>query len=240
MGYVGPNGIWFTRDPARPPPPSFASSASSVLEALSAGEMSIQSVESIVRIGGQGNSNVLVIGSNLVSVYGDLRVTGSVDSVYTNDLRIVDQLIVAASGAASNDASRGLTSGAGILVGDPKTDGSGGWERSVRWRAGISDRHDVTAGYHDAGGASNSGSWDVRGGSLRVTSVEPTGREVSYGIRASRDRDDAMEVFKRVLPASGAGEMEATYRVVMRAGSSRASGGEAGIRLPMSDVPLGY
>lgn len=231
MAFVAPNGLWLSRKRAGevvfPDPVSYCPDEG-ILQSMAAGTLSLASLTSNVVVGGMGNPSTVVVGSNVVDVNADLRLRGVLSTPEANGLLVRNQFLVTAAGASTNDASAGLTDGAGLMIGNHTAYGTDpGLERSIRWRAGIGSSF-YSGSDREVGGASNAGCWDVRGGAFRISTQAPSStsnpvdREISFGMRVNHD--DEFEVYKRVLPSecnilpSFVKESIASYRTVLRVG----------------------
>lgn len=242
MALVARNGLWLSRVPLYGSNATNALRTDGVVEAVASGRLTLSSLggevclssrSSNVVIGAGGNASAITVSSNAVVIDADLRVLGVLETVNTNDLNVADVLISVAYGSLPSDATA-VTDGAGLLVGTgPATDGKAS-ERSIRWRAGLSplSADPSVVAPSSAGGASNAGCWDVRGGSLRLTSASSS-REVSYGLRVNELSE--LELFKRVQPLPASVASVASYRRVACFGGVASTAGA--LQLPTSVNP---
>jgi hypothetical protein len=183
MSLIARNSLWFSRDS------SFVADQMSqggqlinnsqddgILQAMANGSMrftcssnlTLYSSTSNVSIGAHGVRDVLVVTSNGVSIKGDVRVTGGVDTISTTELIVHDKIIRIAQSSASNltDISDMDLDGAGLVIGNSK---------EIKWYQGYD---------------TNPGRWDVRGGGWHISRPFDNGeRIVSYGMQINDNEE---------------------------------------------------
>jgi hypothetical protein len=168
MALVARNGIWLTRstqfasDPFSPLAVQTPFGTDGLVQAIASGEMRLAAASNVqlyaslsnVLLGAQGTSNVLSVGSNAVTIFGDLRVHGTMDTVSSTLLHLNDKVVQVSVPGAPGDH---------VMVSEADLDGSGlavapgAYEKSVLWNAGAAFLR-----------SSNTPYWQVRGGALRV------------------------------------------------------------------------
>lgn len=190
MALVAHAGLWLTRqtqprlyaDPfskqLSPAAPGLALpfGTDGLVQAMASGEMRLAACSNVqlyaslsnVLIGAQGSSNVISVGSNTVTIQGNLRVVGSVDTVSSTELRLVDKIVhvavptegVAAIKDVDLDASGLMVTSATAVMGQAK---------SVLWRLGGATTGDPTVTPAAWLASYQAPRWELRGGGLRIT-----------------------------------------------------------------------
>lgn len=225
MAYVAQNGLWLSRS-ADPTP---YLSAGSYIEAIANGDVRLASLQSNVNIASEAQVNIgttslpkiLQVGSNddVVSI------EASALDVRSGRVLVRDGEITLAARDTIGQVTASAMDGAGILVGDAGLP----TEQSIRWSRGHAELpSSEAAATAAAGGRSNVGTWDVRGGGLRLI-AESADSEVAYGFRINADLE--LELYRRdTNKANG----QVTYNRVSRFGNSIGSNSVA--MLPTSPV----
>lgn len=230
MAYVAPNGVWLSRSAALQPP---ALSAGSYIEAIANGTVRLASLQSSVSITSETRVDL-----GTAALPGLLQVGLDADTVAV-EARALDvragQVLVREAGQgggvvlAAGQSTAAALHGAGISVGGG--DGAGAalaTEQSIRWSRGFGELPaSEAAATAAAGGRSNAGAWDVRGGGLRLVAETAQG-EVAYGFRINAHKE--LELYRRDIPI---GTSNHIYRRVHRFGNSLDSNGGA-LMIPVS------
>jgi uncharacterized Zn-binding protein involved in type VI secretion len=174
------------------------------LRFVGAANVALHSTASSVTIGAYGQTDVVTVGSNSVTINGNVFVRGGLETLTAVELRLQDKVVrvgqpVSASSLSTHAISDADLDGAGIAVGPPAPAGSTPaesvrTERSFMWCA------PYEAG---AGAPAEESRWRLRGGGLHIERAFDAGaRTVSYGLRIN----DAGEFeIVRHEYASGAG-----------------------------------
>jgi len=192
MALVAQNGVWLSRSPGTSPA---VLSDGSFIEAIARGDIKLSSIQSAVNItsatevtlGTTARPQLVRIGRNGDSVAID---AASLD-VRSGDVLVSNATATLASRDTQSATDADAVHGAGVLAG--KT--WGGSERSVRWSRGHAQLPSSgAAATRMAGARSNVGSWDIRGGGLRII-AETSNAEVAYGFRVNASKD--LEVYRR-------------------------------------------
>jgi len=120
-----------------------------------------------------------------LTVHGDFRVLGSVDTVGTRNLTVVDKVVTLGAVDADEDgvpdADDGTRDGAGIVVAGaprylPATKAAAAYEKSVRWERQEGDF--LAGGVQTA--PHRKPLWKVRGGGLSVAGPDHVDREAQF------------------------------------------------------------
>lgn len=231
MAFVAQNGLWLTRVASTPYPPT---SDEGFIHAIAKGEVRLASLQSSVTIQGSADREVYVgtaarPGLLRVGRNGDtVAVDAAAFDVRSGKLRVHDAELALSARDTQAETTPEAIDGSGILAGMRM---SGGAERSVRWARGHgADLPSTEAETTSAAGArSNVGSWEVRGGGLRLV-AETEDREVAYGFRINASLE--LEIYRRdTVLATG----KETFRRVGLFGGVNA---DAGTMLPQSSPLL--
>jgi hypothetical protein len=123
----------------------------------------------------------------LASLGGSVRITSHADVLVHN------AAVTLAARDTIPETTADVVHGAGILAGRA----SGTCERSIRWSRGYAELPDNnTDEVMMAGARSNVGSWDVRGGGLRIM-AETSNMEVAYGFCINKSTE--LEIYRREI-----------------------------------------
>lgn len=228
MALVARNGIWLTRSPATAVDPFSAqlnaagSSASQVpvpfgydglVQAMASGEMRFAAASNVqlyasssnVLIGAQGTSNVISVGSNAVTIHGNLRVLGTMDTISSSELHLVDKVIMLAVPEGSSAAS--ATSACNID--EAQLDGAGiraagsGYAKALLWQQGLGSNAFLSG--------CNAPHWRLFGGALGLTvparsNTAQTASGGSVGCALRFGRQEQVELHKTWKDQSAAAE----------------------------------
>lgn len=215
MALVAQNGLWLSRNPAESP----SLSAGSFIRAIASGDVRLASVLSDVHV---TSATLVNVGTTASPQLLQVGLGGDSVAVSARALDVRAGQVYVGDGGRVTLAARGSTAaaldGAGVTVGG----GDGvtlATERSIKWSRGVAELPpSEAAATAMAGGRSNVGAWDVRGGGIRIVS-EGSDREVAYGFRVNAELE--LELYRRdILKGSGS----ATYRRVFRQGYSGGGG----------------
>ena len=255
MAFIARNGLWLTRDTptagfadpftaALLPGSSLVGSTSplppdGVVQAVATGMMrlaassnlQLYSAYSNVQVGAQGASNVLAVGSNSVTVYGDLNVRGAVNALMTSELFVRDKVLRVAVPDNSNVVlADGDLNGAGVAL------APGTYDKSILWNAGAA----LGANFASSLLSSNAPFWEVKGGALRLSmqargdySRAAAGGTVSYSFRINGQEE--LEIVKHWTDAMGGPEHQ--MRVLCLGAPLAASDTTAQFTFPTSANP---
>lgn len=212
MAFVARNGIWLSK--VVPTDAQLATASTGFVQAVASGQLRLASLSSNVSIDAGGQTGVLTVGSNQVVVKGGLDVLGAINALETNDLHVRDRLVCLANYDDLPPLMQvDVTNGAGILVGSRNTDGTSN-EVSFRW-----NKPSPTS-------SSQQATWDVVGGSLRLSRRLQSGHAVAY--RFAINDAAELEVTREV---AGAGGSQATTQRVAAWGRPSSSSA-VGLDLP--------
>jgi hypothetical protein len=153
---------------------------------VSDSNLEIQSLSSTVSIGAFGTPDVMTVGSNSITVNGNVYVRGGVETITSVELVVQDKLIKLAHpldptvpAYVDNDIS-----GAGIVVGSSSGNQS---ERSLRW----------IQQYTDGDGVTRPSRWRVGGGGFHIErGFSNNNVTVSYGFEIADSGD--LEIVRHV------------------------------------------
>ena len=186
MAYVGQNGLWLSRSIDTRP----LVTNGSYLEAVASGDV------------------------YLASLASDVNIDGGAVLVRTGNVFVRDGGVTLASREVAGDVTAAVCHGAGLTVGAGES-AALSTERSIKWARGFAALpSSEAAATAMAGSRSNVGSWDVRGGGLRLV-AKSSSHEIAYGLYVNPDHE--MELYWREIRLSNS---NTTYRRVIRFGNS--------------------
>jgi hypothetical protein len=177
------------------PPGLVGAIAEGAMRFVSESNLSIRSLSSGVSIGAFGTPDVMTVGSNSITVNGNVFVRGGVETITSVELVVQDKLIKLAQplDPTAPAFSDGDLSGAGIVVGSSTTTTSNGArsERSLRWMQS----------YRDGGGVLRPSRWRVGGGGLHIErGFSNNSVTVAYGFEIADSGD--LEIVRHVYSNS--------------------------------------
>ena len=230
MALLARTGVWLTRrgmatDPFLPNPALGVAGVKydGLVQAIASGEMRLSSASNLqifassanVLVGAGGQSNVLLVGSNLLVINANVQVRGSVDSYTSTEVNLQDKVLRLACPSPSNlPVDDTYLHGSGLVIADG-TYALSNYAKSMRWNmaAGTGAKSMLAVG-----GASNEPYWELRGGGLRLTTpLRASGAvgEVSFGMHINHREE--LEMYKRSFDAVTGAE---TYQRVFTFGSA--------------------
>ncbi len=204
--------------------------ATGAMRLAAASNIQVYASRSNVVIGAQGTSNVIVVGSNAVTIHGDLRVRGGIDALTSAELFVSDRVVRVAVPTPSNAVvAEGDLDGAGLAV------APGLYTKDVRWRAGTGTATPTSAAML----APSTPYWEMRGGALRFTlptradaAKAAAGGTVSYAFRINAS--EQLEIVK--VWRDSTADSERSMRVFC-AGPPRSMAEVGALPLPTSASP---
>ncbi len=204
--------------------------ATGAMRLAAASNVQVYAARSNVVLGAQGTSNVLVVGSNAVTIHGDLRVRGGIDALVSAELFVSDRVIRVSVPTPSNDVvAEADLDGAGLAV------ARGLYAKDVRWRAGAGTAAPVA----DTMLSAAAPYWEARGGALRFTlptradaAKAAAGGSVGYAFRINAS--EQLEIVK--VWRDSAADAERSMRVFC-AGPPRTPTDVGAAPLPTSVCP---
>jgi hypothetical protein len=196
MSLVARSTLWFARAGAATPDPYYNNGAAlpatapnqpapgeAIVHAVAQGSLrfvgasnvALHSTASSVTIGAYGERDVVTVGSNSVTVNGNVFVRGGLETLTAVELQLQDKIV-----RVGQPVARGQSDAQPLSVSDADLDGAGiavgppvGPDRSLMWCAP-----------YDVGGGGEEARWRMRGGGLHIERAFDAGaRTVSYGLR---------------------------------------------------------
>ncbi len=219
MALVARNGLWLTRGGVAAADPFAPHQLTSVpfgydglVQAMATGEMRLAAASNVqvyastsnVLLGAQGTSNVLSVGSNAVTITGDLRVYGTMDTIASSEMHLQDKVVRVAVLPPEQVAAQPT-----LQVRDADLDASGlaiasgSFGKAVLWRAGALSNAGSNPALLTAEllASSNAPYWQLQGGGLRFgvaarSNAGLTAAGGGLGCALTFNADEEIEVYK--------------------------------------------